>query len=1208
MIQRVFVEKKVAYRVAEAQLSEDIRTFLGVKGLEQVRLVKRYDVEGLDEATFRKAVTQVFSEAPVDDWSMEMPKREGAGLFAVEPLPGQFDQRSDSASSCIQLMTKGERPLVRSALLYYLYGNLSSQDVERVKAYVINPVDSREAGLGKPETLQGKANPVPAEPVLTGFIHAVSMEKYRTDYALAMDDDDLAFVQAYFTQEGRDPTLTELRVIDTYWSDHCRHTTFCTHLDEVRIEDEEISLAWDAYLSARKETGRTKPVTLMDLATIGASVLKKRGVLTSLDESPEINACTVNITVDGEDWLLLFKNETHNHPTEIEPFGGAATCIGGAIRDPLSGRAYVYQAMRITGCGNPLKPVTDTLPGRIPQKKLAVTAAAGYSSYGNQVGLATGLVDELYHDRYQAKHMELGAVIGAVPKRNVRREAPVPGDIVLLVGGRTGRDGCGGATGSSKSHTEASLEKCGAEVQKGNAPEERKLQRLMRNAEASLLIKRCNDFGAGGVSVAIGELAEGLDIDLDAVKVKYQGLSGTELAISESQERMAVVVGRNDVDHFSDLARRENLEVAVVACVTDTARLVMRFHGHVIVDIKRKFLDTNGAPKHASVHIARREANQEKPVATRNETVLSLLSDLNVCSKQGLSDRFDSTIGRASVLMPYGGRKQKSPSQVMCALLPTEKDTEVCSVMSYGCDPLLLETDPFAGGYASVTHSLAKLAAAGCDVRHAWLSLQEFFGKPGEHEDTWGEVCAALLGALKAQLEFGVAAIGGKDSMSGTFGDLDVPPTLVSFAVAMHTASRIIPDHFRQEGHLISLLQGDGTFSKMRDLASRGVVFSAYAVGYGGIAEALCKMSFGNQIGFHLESDCDVFAKRYGAILVETGDEVPGALPLGRTIPVFRLFGMGLDLELSEAQKAWEQTLEPVYPRTTGKPAEPVRTLACTKTCGCAHAPAVCAKPSVLIPVFPGTNCEIDLSRALSEAGFHPVVMVVGNLDKEAVETSAKECSRALSASQVLFIPGGFSGGDEPDGSGKFIASFLRNPDISEAITRLLDDRKGLVAGICNGFQALVKLGLLPYGSIRELKSGDPTLTFNTIGRHQSMLVRTRVCSVLSPWLSGKQVGDVDMLPVSHGEGRFVASDSVLHDLIANGQIATQYVDESSRATMQLPDNPNGSVYAIEGITSPDGRILGRMAHSERYGSCLYRNTPYHPDASLFRSAFAYFR
>lgn len=1211
MVRRVFVEKKPEYRQAEEALLKDIVSFLGVSRLTGLRMVKRYDVQGLDETMFLQAAQKVFSEPQVDLWSQQMPSISGAVVFAVEALPGQFDQRSDSAESCIQLMSQGERPVVKSALLYYLYGTLSEADVARIKAYVINPVDSREASMDLPTTLATEQNAVAAEPVLHGFVDSQDLDAERKRWSLAMDDADLSCVRDYFRSVRRDPTATEMRVIDTYWSDHCRHTTFSTHLDEVEIEDSQAKAAWEEYQTVRNELHRTSPVTLMDIATIGAKALKKRGLLTTLDESPEINACTVKVVVDGAPWLLLFKNETHNHPTEIEPFGGAATCIGGAIRDPLSGRAYVYQAMRISGCGDPREPVEATLPGRIPQHKLAVTAAQGYSSYGNQVGLATGLVDELYHPDYRAKHLELGAVIGAVPADHVVRVEPQAGDVVLLVGGRTGRDGCGGATGSSKRHDGSSLQQCGAEVQKGNAPEERKIQRLFRDPQVSRMIKRCNDFGAGGVSVAIGELADGLEIDLDKVPVKYQGLSGTELAISESQERMAVVVDAQNVHRFRALAARENLEATAVAVVTDSQRLVMHKGGQVIVDIARSFLDSHGAVKHAVVKIPMPNAMTSSVNSPSNQAVLQLLSRLDVCSKQGLSERFDSTIGAGTVLMPFGGRRQKTPAQVMCALLPTSGRTNACSVMAWGGDPALTKRNPFLGGRMAVIQSLSKLVAAGCDISGAWLSLQEFFGKPDAPEK-WGAVTSALLGAFSAQLSFGVGAIGGKDSMSGTFGSMDVPPTVVSFAVAMHDARNVVLDHFQQAGHQIVLCEREdlpGMYREIHQLMEQGEVYSARALGSGGLAEALCVMAFGNAIGVEVTTEADLFPPRYGALVLELDASVDSVFPvIGTTTTAYRLTGWGIDLDLREAERAWEGALEPIYPRMADKGAEPVETITSPKRCVCTHAPEASVRPTVVIPVFPGTNCEMDLFKALSEAGFRPKVLVVRNLDKRAVEQSAQIFAKALADSQMLFIPGGFSGGDEPDGSGKFIASFLRNPEISEQVSRLLDQRGGLVGGICNGFQALVKLGLLPYGRICDVTEKSPTLTFNPIGRHQSMLVRTRVCSVLSPWLSEKRVGQVDLLPISHGEGRFVAPRSVLEELQKNGQIATQYVSEDGEATMHLPDNPNGSLWAIEGITSPDGRVFGRMAHSERYGTNLYRNTPYRPDDALFRGAYRYFR
>ena len=1210
MVYRIYVEKKRQFRTAENQLCLDIRTFLGIPALKEIRLVKRYDVQGISSELFTHCKQTVFSEVQVDDQYPKLPCAEGATLFAVESLPGQFDQRADSASCCIQLLSQGDRPLVRCALLYYLYGNLSEDEVQRIKKYVINPVESGEASLSEVESIGIPPSVFHSEPVLTGFITSNDLSAYHERYDLAMDKEDLALMQIYFRSKGCDPTLTELKVIDTYWSDHCRHTTFNTHLDTIEIEDPAVRQAYQRYLCVKKELGDTKPTTLMDIATIGAKVLKKRGLLEALDESAEINACTVKITVNEEPWLLLFKNETHNHPTEIEPFGGAATCIGGAIRDPLSGRAYVYQAMRITGAGNPLVDVSETLEGRIPQRKLVTTAASGYSSYGNQIGLATDLVDELYHENYRAKHLELGAVIAAVPAKNVRREEPIEGDVIVLLGGRTGRDGCGGATGSSKSHDGNSLRECGSEVQKGNAPEERKLQRLLRNPKASLLIKRCNDFGAGGVSVAIGELAEGVCIDLDLVPVKYQGLTGTELAISESQERMAVVLERGDVKAFCALAYEENLEATAVATVTGRKALVMKHHGQVIVDIDRSFLDTNGASRHEGVWVSQREIPNDRKRPATNEEILSLMGDLNICSRQGLAERFDSTIGCGTVLMPFGGRKQKSPTQVMCSLLPSFTETEDCSVMSYGCDPYLLEQDPFLGGYLAVVHSLAKLVASGCSIGNAYLSLQEFFGKVEHDKRKWGLVFSALLGALQAQLELGVAAIGGKDSMSGSFKALDVPPTLVSFAVAMNKAGKVIANEFGGIGHCVYLLEGEehlSLFKKVHELTQSGVVVSSYAVGFGGIAEALVKLGFGNRIGFVLESDEDLFSKRYGSLLVETTEALDWGILLGHTQGSYRLTGQGLDVDLSLAQDAYENTLESVYPRYSGNKESKIETLSyAQKNHTCARNLHITG-PKVLIPVFPGTNCEYDLCKALGREGFSCKVFVVNNLSQQAVEQSADQFAKELEDSQVLFLSGGFSGGDEPDGSGKFIASFLRNPAISEQITLLLERRLGLVGGICNGFQALVKLGLLPYGRIVEPVADSPTLTFNTLGRHQSMLVRTRICSTLSPWLSKYQVGDVRMLPISHGEGRFVASEKVLASLSRKGQIATQYVDEEGNATMGLPYNPNGSFWAVEGITSADGRVFGRMAHSERCGSFLYRNTPYKEDRALFEGAYSYF-
>jgi phosphoribosylformylglycinamidine synthase len=1222
MVYRLYVEKKEGFRTRESALAAEIREFLGVSGLSGIRIVKRYDVQGIDRELFGRCRQTVFSEVPVDRVYDTLTVPDGTVAFAVAYLPGQFDQRSDSCSQCIQLIGGGERPLVQSATVYLLQGTVSDAELASIKRYLVNPVESMEVSLDPVDDLSVHPDPPKPVSVLRGFIGLGDDEladRYPT-MDLAMDIEDLKMVRSYFRSLHRDPTETEIRVIDTYWSDHCRHTTFCTTIDSAVFEDERIEASYRKYLALRKKLGITKPVSLMDLATIGAKALKKAGAMDRLDESDEINACSVNITVDhdgvAEPWLLLFKNETHNHPTEIEPFGGAATCIGGAIRDPLSGRGYVYQAMRISGSGNPLTPLAETMEGKLPQHKIAVTAASGNSSYGNQIGLATGLVDELYHPGFVAKHLELGAVVGAVKKDHVRRLVPEPGDKVVLVGGRTGMDGCGGATGSSKSHDLQSLQRCSAEVQKGNAPEERKLQRLFRRKEASVLVKRCNDFGAGGVSVAVGELADGLEIDLDAIPVKYEGMDGTSLAISESQERMAVVLSEQDVERFRALADEENLEATVIATVTERDHLVMYHQNKVIVDIDRSFLDTNGAEKHASVWVGHRDRRESVAAAGMEQRFLDLAADLNVCSKQGLAERFDSTIGAGTVLMPFGGSRQKTPSQVMAALIPVENgSTTTCSAMSWGYDPYRMEEDPYSGAFDSVCHSIAKLAASGADLEDVYLSFQEYFCKLQDDPLRWGLPFSALLGALEAQLLFKKGAIGGKDSMSGSFEDLDVPPTLVSFAIACTDSGRIAGPEFKDPGHRVVLLEADeeagmpALFDKVASLVQEKRILACYAVGFGGIAEALFKMGLGNRIGVTLDATPDLFCKRYGSFVAELADEDLGiGIPLGKTCAEYRISGPGFSVDMEAIEERYEGTLEPVYPRTVAKAkggAAETRSFV-PKTSG-KKGPSLHARPKVLVPVFPGTNCEYDTKRAMEDAGALAEIFVVRNGDAAQVNESARLFAGKLADSQILFIPGGFSGGDEPDGSGKFIASFLRNPSIAEEITRLLDVRDGLACGICNGFQALVKLGLLPYGKITDLGEGDLTLTFNLLPRHQSMLVRTRTCTDRSPWLSRFEVGHVSLLPVSHGEGRFFCSETMRKTLVAQEQIATQYVDPDGNATMDLPWNPNGSVDAIEGLLSPDGRVFGRMAHSERFGSQLYKNTPYRPENGIFCGAVEYF-
>ena len=1225
---RCFVEKKSGYDVEAEGLFHELRHTLGLTGLTGVRVLRRYDVEGVDEAVYAAARTTILSEPQVDKlWDEKMPAPRGEHtLLAVEALPGQYDQRADSCAQCIQMMTGGERPAVRAATVYVLQGALTPEELDKARGYLINPVESREAALDKPETLR-QSYPVPEDvPVLDGFAH-MSEEELRQvldTYGLAMDLADLKFFQQYmFEEELRDPTLTELRVVDTYWSDHCRHTTFSTHLDGAEIADGQVKAAYDRYLAARvevygQEKAAARPQTLMDIATIGAKTLKKRGLLPELDESEEINACSIHVPakVDGkkQDWLLMFKNETHNHPTEIEPFGGAATCIGGCIRDPLSGRVYVHQAMRLTGCGDPRTPVEQTLAGKLPQRKIAQTAAAGYSSYGNQIGLATGHVAELYHEGYIAKHLECGAVVGAAPAANVRRERPAPGDVVILLGGRTGRDGIGGATGSSKSHNLKSLDTMASEVQKGNAPEERKLQRLFRDGEVTRLIKRCNDFGAGGVSVAIGELADGLSIDLDAVRKKYDGLDGTELAISESQERMAVVVGPEDVDAFLAAAQRENLEAYPVATVTEEPRMVMTWRGQVVADLSRAFLNTNGAVKHASVSVPARPDGVAQPKAP---TLREMAASLKSASRRGLTERFDGSIGAGSVLMPFGGKSQRTPAQAMAALFPVlpGQETDQASVMAWGCDPDQLSADPYSGAHSAVYTSVAKLVAAGADYKTAYLTLQEFFEKLRTEPERWGKPFAALLGALDAQLELGAAAIGGKDSMSGSFLDLDVPPTVISFAIAPVKAGEVLSPEFKEAGHPVYLFHGEGpegqkaAWEEFHALHKAGKVKAAWAV-ENGAAEAVMNMAFGNGIGFAADSKAGApwYASRPGDLVAElTGDvELTHGGKLGATTaePVVAI---GRDsAPIDELLSLSEGVLEDVYPTRAGTSGA-VKAISWDK-----RSPAVrkrrVAHPKVVIPVFPGTNCEYDSARACLRAGLEPEILVVRNLTAADLEESALALEKAIRKAQILFLPGGFSGGDEPDGSAKFICSFLRNPRLTDAVHDLLKKRDGLMLGICNGFQALIKLGLVPYGEIRDMDDKCPTLTYNTIGRHQSRYVTTRVASVQSPWMLKSSVGDLHTIPVSHGEGRFVAPRAEVKRLIAAGQIATQYVDADGKPSMDIDANPNGSLEAIEGIFSPDGRVFGKMGHSERRGPYVGVNIPGDKHQPLFESGAEYFR
>ena len=1242
MVFRVYVEKKPGFDGEAKSLERELRTLLGVSALTNLRVINRYDVEGASEELFASCVPTVFSEPQTDDAWAQMPEvAPGSQVFAVEFLPGQFDQRADSASECIQLISQGERPTVRSAKVYVLEGDLTPADVDAIKHYVINPVEAREASLEERKTLrQDYPTPEPVEQ-LEGFLDLTDEElaQFIADRGLAMDLADIKFCQSYFASEKRVPTITEIRVIDTYWSDHCRHTTFGTALEHVQIDDKVVAAAFDRYLEMRHELGRdSKPVCLMDMGTIGAKYLKAKGVLKNLDESEEINACTVKVKVDvngtDEDWLFLFKNETHNHPTEIEPFGGAATCIGGAIRDPLSGRSYVYQAMRVTGAADPTVPVSQTLEGKLPQRKLVTTAAAGYSSYGNQIGLATGQVSELYHPGYVAKRMEIGAVVGATPASHVRRECPAPGDVIVLLGGRTGRDGIGGATGSSKAHNVESIEKDGAEVQKGNAPVERKLQRLFRREDACRLIKRCNDFGAGGVSVAIGELADGLHVDLDAVPKKYEGLDGTELAISESQERMAVALAPEDVDEFLGYAREENLEATPVATVTADPRLVMDWNGKTIVDVSREFLASNGAPKDQEVHVAMpAEYVRDWEGDTLAQKLRSLVTDLNVASNKGLSERFDSTIGAATVLMPFGGKTQLTPAMAMAAKLPVDGETTTCSGMAWGFNPYLMEADQFTGAYISVVESVSRLVAAGFEHKGFYLTFQEYFEKLRDEPERWGKPMAAVLGALMAQVDLGIGSIGGKDSMSGSFEDLDVPPTLVSFATGLGHVGRVTSPEFKGAGHkviaIIPNYDADGitplaksllaAYDVVEGLIGRGQALAVSTPGYGAVAESVFKMCVGNRIGIELEPAFTteaLFCPAYGSFIVEVSDDaqlpvleqgVTAAL-LGTTTEDYELNAAGETIDLAELQEAWEGAIESVFPyRAEGPKVQKL------DYCIAEHevsrpAPAIhVAHPRVVIPVFPGTNCEYDTARAFRRAGADPSVLVINNLTPEAVAESTHELARRIRESQIVMIPGGFSGGDEPDGSAKFITAFFRAPEVTEAVRELLQSRDGLMLGICNGFQALIKLGLVPYGDIRPMDETCPTLTFNTIGRHQSRLVRTRVASDLSPWLSKCEVGDMHEIAISHGEGRFVASPELVAELAAKGQIATQYVGEDGEPAMSLDVNPNGSVLAIEGITSPDGRVLGKMGHTERSGEGLYKNVPGNKYQPLIEGGVAYF-
>ena len=1237
MVRRIYVQKKPGFDVEAKGILEDLKENLQIKGLEQVVILNRYDVSGVDEESYNKAKTTVFSEPQVDDYFDEnYTFDKNDKVFAVEFLPGQFDQRANSLEECLQIVSGGERPTCKSAKVYILNGNVSDEELKTIKNYLINSVDAREASLVKPETLEDKLLEPEDVQVVDGFIHMTDddTEKFYEKYGFAMDIADLKFCQEYFRDtEKRDPTMTEMKMIDTYWSDHCRHTTFLTRLEEIDIEWDLLKDIYGKYIESRKFVyqDRKKDISLMDVATIVAKELKKRGVLKNLDESEEINACSIkaNIMVDGkeEEYLIMFKNETHNHPTEIEPFGGAATCLGGAIRDPLSGRVYVYQAMRVTGCGDPRQTIEETLPHKLPQRKLTNEAARGYSSYGNQIGLATGQVAEIYHPGYVAKRMEIGALVGAAPSKNVIRLRPEPGDKVILLGGRTGRDGCGGATGSSKAHNSESLTSCGAEVQKGNAPEERKIQRLFRDPEVTKLIKRCNDFGAGGVSVAIGELADGLEINLDKVPKKYEGLDGTELAISESQERMAVVVADKDVENFIKLAEKENIEATVVAKVVEEPRVKMYWRNKVIVDLSREFLNTNGDVKNANAKITKPKETENyfatKLVDDIEKTWKETITDLNCCSQRGLVERFDSTIGANTVIMPFGGKYQLTPAEGMVARIPTLKGyTDAGTIMTYGYNPYIASWSPFHGAVYAIVESVAKYVALGGDYKKAYLTLQEYFEKLRNEPERWGKPLSALLGAYYVQEQLQIAAIGGKDSMSGSYNELDVPPTLVSFCIGDVDTTKVVSNEFKKANSKVYLLKTKmgkeniidfddlkENFELVHKLINDGKVLSSSTIKNGGIADVITKSCIGNKIGFKFENTEDLFTPLYGSFVLETAEDIDNAKLelLGTTISEKTIVvNENVVLDLEELIKLWEEPLEKVFPTRVEQKGE-ARNILSQKT------PTITRKlpitrPHVFIPVFPGTNCEYDSAKAFEDAGARVSTVVFKNLKPRDIQDSIELFAKEIEKAQIIMFPGGFSAGDEPDGSGKFISSIFRNPKLKDLIHKHLYEKDGLMLGICNGFQALVKLGLLPYGEIREMDDTMPTLTFNTISRHQSKMVNTKVVSKMSPWFSEVELGEEFAVPISHGEGRFIISKELEEELIANGQIATQYVDFNGNATYDIDFNPNGSIDAIEGITSPDGRILGKMGHSERCYRDILKNMPGKKDQKIFEAGVNYYR
>lgn len=1269
MVKRIYVEKKPEFSVEAKGLLKDLKENLLLENLEDLKIVNRYDVEGINDEIFEKAKNTVFSEPQVDEcFEEEYPFAKEDKIFGVEYLPGQFDQRANSLSECLQILTEGERPLAKSAKIYVIKGNISTEDLEKIKKYIINPVDSRECTLEKLKTVKDE-HPEPKDvAIVEGFIHMTDEDskKFYDKYGFAMDIEDLKFCQKYFRDvEKRDPSMTEMKMIDTYWSDHCRHTTFLSKLDKVEIDWDLANKIYEDYKKSREyvyDGKKAKDICLMDVATIAVKELKKKGMLKDLDESEEINACSIQaeILVDGkpEEYLIMFKNETHNHPTEIEPFGGAATCLGGAIRDPLSGRVYVYQAMRVTGCGDPRTSVKDTLPNKLPQRKLTNEAARGYSSYGNQIGLATGQVAEIYHPGYVAKRLEIGALVGAAPKKNVIRKVPEPGDVVVLLGGRTGRDGCGGATGSSKAHNSASLTTCGAEVQKGNAPEERKIQRLFRNPEVTTLIKRCNDFGAGGVSVAIGELADGLEINLDKVPKKYEGLDGTELAISESQERMAVVIEEKDVEKFQKLAEKENIESTVVAKVTKEPRMKMYWRGKLIVDLSREFLNTNGTVKIANAKIEKPKGIQEyfegkrKIQQNKNSVGVAFLgdpqnciktngkncaktelwkktiSDLNCCSQKGLVERFDSSIGAGTVLMPFGGKYQLTPTEAMCARIPTLKGyTNSGTIMSFGYDPYLSEISPLHGAVFAVIDSLTKYVACGGDYKKAWFTFQEYFEKLREEPTRWGKPLAALLGAYLVQEKLGLASIGGKDSMSGSYNELDVPPTLTSFCIGVVDTNKVVSNEFKKANSNVYMLKTKITeeflpdfedlkenYELVHKLIEDDKAISVATVRQFGIADTITKMCIGNKIGFEFKANKCLFKPRYATFIIEAKDKIEneklellGITTNNKEIKISE----GEILDLEELIKIWEEPLEKVFPTKTNEINKKIENILYKPAGGTPQVSShkiKIAKPKIFIPVFPGTNCEYDLAKAFIDAGGDPKIAVFKNLKQTDIEESIIAMEKLINESQIIMLPGGFSAGDEPDGSGKFIATVFRNPRLKEAIHKHLNEQDGLILGICNGFQALIKLGLVPFGEIVEPTSEMPTLTYNNIARHQSKLVTTKVVSKLSPWFSKVDLEEEFIIPISHGEGKFVASEKVMQELITNGQVATQYVDEKGNATYDIDYNPNGSVYAVEGITSKDGRILGKMAHSERSYRGNIINVPGNMDQKLFESGIEYFK